>query len=320
VISGVFSLTCQAIHLEYFPRMKIIHTSNNQAGQVYVPFISKLMFVLTSGAVLIFKKSALLANAYGMTISAIMVITTLLTAFYLFYQRHWSFLKLFFTVGILFIIDSFFFSTTLIKFTQGGWFPLSISLGFLTIILTWRKGNNMLRYEKSSLKVPLSLFIRKIFTPHTFKIPGTAIFIRHHPKKLPPALLAQLEHNKFLHTHTIFLSIVTDEELPRIPPQKKMKISKIAKNIDEITVHYGFREIPNLHTILDKLVEKGIKMDLNNTSFILNKIIPVASSLPSLKGWQEKLFIFLMHNALSVTDFYKIPHHRVLELGIRLKV
>lgn len=319
VISGIFSLTYQATRLGYFPLMNVIHTSNNQHGQIYIPFMNKLMLFLTIIAVIIFRTSNDLAAAYGMTVTAIMMITTGLFVFYLFYQR-FSIWKIVLIGGPLFIIDSCFLAATAPKFFAGGWFPFSISLVFLSVMITWRKGMSVLKYESPFFKKPLETVVQLTQLQQTITIPKTAIFIRHQRQYLPSALLVHLKHNTYLHKQIILLSILTNEEVPKIPASKRIILNPLLTNVYEAVISYGFRDVPNLKAILEQLIEQGLTIDLNETSFILNKIIPVASSHPVMRGWQEKLFIFLMHNALSVTDFYKIPHQHVLELGIRFKI
>lgn len=319
IISGVFSLSSQAIQLGYFPRMRVIHTSRHQAGQVYVPFINCLMLLFTVVAVLIFQNSHALASAYGITVTGIMFITTLLAAMYARYSWQWSRLRVLSIFSIFLTMDIVFVSTNLAKILDGGWFPVSIAAIVCLIITTWINGREALTQDEPPKK-NLYHFIQKIISDSSIRIPGSAIFMCRNPNKIPTALTVHLQHNKFLHEKILFLSIVTTKT-SKVAHSERLSIEIIEPNlIYQVVAYYGFTELPDLQHILDTINILGITMTDPEPSFFLSKKFPVGSSARYLNTWGEKLFIFLANNALNATDFFKIPHRNLVELRVRFKI
>jgi KUP system potassium uptake protein len=320
IISGIFSMSWQAIQLGYFPRMQVIHTSAQHIGQVYIPVINSLMLVLTIITVSIFQDSHKLASAYGIAVTCIMLITTILASLLAVNSWKWSYLKVITIFCPLIIIDLIFVIASLKKSLDGGWFAVTITICVYLIIRIWQNGCKALANQSVNVKSTIAEFIKPVVEQSQIRIPGTAIFINKTPGKVPNALVAHLNHNKFLHQKVIILSILT-KNVPRIMPNEQIEFEIIDKDIYQITVYYGFVEVPNFYIILDKI--KNLDLDVENlseASFFLSKYIPISSKASYLRGWKEKLFIILSHNTVSTTEFFKIPHHRVIELGIRFKI
>lgn len=319
VISGVYSVAWQGIMLNYLPRLKVLHTSYHQIGQVYVPAMNYLLCALTISAVLIFQTSDNLAVAYGLSISGVMLITTILVFWVAYYSWKWSFSRLLLLFVPLLSLDLVFLATNLIKIIEGAWFTALLTLIVAYTIRTWIQGNKALNRQKSVPNQALDQYLeahKKAF-PH--KIPGTAIFMTRSPDKVPNSLAFHLQHNRFLHQKVIFLSVLTTN-VPRVAPNTKYAYSKIGANMYSITTQYGFKEVPNLNKILNWAVERGIIHDTQNVSFFFSRGVPMTEEKNALKRFGKKLYIFLCRNAIPAYDFYKIPHDKVIELGIRYEV
>lgn len=319
IISGVFSMSWKAIQLGYFPRMRVIHTSSQQIGQVYVPVVNFIMLILTAAIVLHFEDSEKLASAYGTAVTTIMLITTLLAILWARFIKHWSWLKVTLIFTPLLLLDLIFWTSNIVKFFDGGWLPCLITLVIYLVILTWRKGREALNQINLGAKYSLNTFIKHALDKEKNRIPGTAVFMCRSPSRVPTALFIHLRHNKYLHKQMIFLSIVT-KPIPRVNQKERIKITTLDKKIYQVTAFYGYSEVPNLHALFEKMRHANIDITLSDATFILSKGVPIASTANYLSGWQEKLFIFLAHNAMSATDFFKIPDHRVMELGIRFRI
>ena len=317
VISGVFSITWQAIQLGYLPRMRVIHTSKQQRGQVYLPFINYLMLFLTIGSVLVFQKSTTLAAAYGLSVACIMVITTLLTVSLSRTYWGWSWLKITAVFGGFVLIDGVLFGANLLKVIDGGWFPILIALVVYTIVSSWRKGRKELTFDPSQPSLAdFILFARQSPPPRT---KGVAVFMGNDPEKVPAAFHVHFKHTPVLHETVFFLSIVT-KTIPKVHSAERLKIIPLAEGVHQIIACYGFSELPNLRYILNQTYKQLPTFDIEQTTFFLTRGVPVSSKSSYLKGWRAHLFIFLMHNAMNATEYFKIPHHRVVELGIRFRV
>lgn len=317
IISGIFSISWQAIQLDYLPRMTVIHTSSQKIGQVYVPVINYLLLLATVIAVLMFKTSNNLASAYGITITWIMLITSTLACLLAFYGWRWSITKTVLVFTPFFILDGLFFATSSVKMLTGGWFPIMIALFMYLIISSWKTGRETLMHDRNMKDEDLVPYVAKIAQAHAERIPGTAIFMCRSAIKVPHTLKIHLKHNKFLHERVIFLSIVTHHK-PKVSPPHRMKIIDIGYNVYQVFVNFGFVEVPDINTILAQISDAGIS--LADPSFIMSKGLPVASSELYLSGIREMLFIFLSHNAANATEFFDLPFDQVVEYGIKFKI
>jgi KUP system potassium uptake protein len=319
VISGIFSISWQAIQLGYLPRMRVVHTSAEHIGQVYVPVMNRALLALTILLVLVFKTSSDLASAYGFAVTGIMVITSLLTVFLAIHYWRWNVLVIIVVFGVFLSIDVLLFSMNTVKIFDGAWLPILIGFCLFTIMTTWARGRRVLLEQIRRNGRSLKGFMKAIKENPPVRIPGIAIYMSSTPEHLSNALVMNFRHNKILHEKVILLSLIT-LDVPFVPRAEKVKIVDLGYNIYKVIGYYGFKEFPSVSYILEKCDEQGLVLDLAQASFFMSRGIPIASTQPDLKGWREQLFIILAKNALSAADFFKIPHHRVMEIGIRVKV
>ncbi|MBW8309858.1 MAG: potassium transporter Kup [Candidatus Paracaedibacteraceae bacterium] len=319
VISGIFSMTWQAVQLGYLPRLRVDHTSRKTIGHVFVPTMNWSLLLMALMLVILFKSSTALASAYGMAVTGIMVITTFLTSYLAFYNWGWPWWKLIPIFGIFLIIDITYFSVNLMKFTEGGWIPFVIGVFLWAIMTTWKKGKDILNNKIHQSGRTLLNFIKNIEQDPPLRISGNAVYLSSTPDNEPLSLTINLKHNKVLHEKVVILSIIT-KDVPRVYHPAKILIDNLGDNIYQVVYYVGFTETPNIPNLFEKCNEFGLHLDLQDTTFFTSRGIPVISTTPHLPTWRERLFIFLAKNAMNATEFYKIPYKRVLELGIRIKL
>lgn len=319
VISGAFSLTKQAIQLGYLPRFKIEYTNEREAGQIYVPFINWGLLLGIIVLVIIFKNSTNLAAAYGIAVMLTMTIDTLLLWIVMIYIWKWN--RLFagtLVVGIL-ANDFMFLSATLTKIAEGGWFPLAIGATMFTIMSTWRRGREIVRRKVNDGAMPMKLFVDSISISDTPRVQGTGIFMTTNPDGVPNALLHNLKHNKVLHGRVIVLSIVI-EDIPRVPKEDYIWIDNLGHGFYTITAHYGFKETPNIPTMLQDCQLQAIHFDMMDTSFFVNRETLIATPGGGMALWREHLFVWMSHLATKASDYFRIPTNRVVELGTQVEI
>lgn len=319
IISGLFSVACQSILLNYLPRMKVTNTSAKQMGQVYIPAINYLVYLLTLSAVLKFGSSEKLAVAYGFCVASIMLITTTLIFVIALENWRWHWVKLTLVFAPLFFLDCLFVGTNLMKFFEGAWYAVAITLVTYYIIYTWIKGNRALQEQKIVVHTLAKNFIENHLHSYPNRIPGTAIFLCRKPFKIPSSLVMQLHHNKYLHEKVIFLSLIT-KDVPYQKPTERFTFTFISSNVSQVIACFGFKEIPDINKLIQWLKENNIIEFDESISIFLGRGIPIATKSQALSGFSEKLYIILASLAQNATDFYRIPHHKVIELGVRYKI
>ena len=320
IISGVFSLTWQAIMLNELPRLRVLHTSFNQRGQVYVPAINGILCVLTMSAVILFQSSDGLAAAYGFSVAGAMLATTIILMIVARYHWQWSYLKITLCLAPLTALDLLFFVLNLSKFMHGAWYAFVLSLMGFFVMRAWQHGTKALdRYRTSQSHDPLVDFLTKHLLSFPQRLPGTAVFMSHSTKQTPTALSVHLKHNKFLHEKVLFISIMTTRS-PRVHHHDKFCAQEILPGIYTVSAFYGFKEIPDLHKVLQWIEEKEIMACYKDASFFLSRGVPVMSSKNASHTLMNKLYIFLARNALPAHEFYKIPTQQLLEIGVRYQV
>jgi KUP system potassium uptake protein len=319
ILSGVFSLAWQGIMLNYLPRLTVVHTSSRQIGQVYVPAISFILYILTITAVLTFRTSDNLAVAYGLSVSGCMLITTFLVFLIASHKWHWSKFSLVALFTPLILIDTTFVMTNIIKIVEGAWYTVLITAFSSYAIFIWIKGNKVLEDQKTVPHRSLRSFLVETQAENTIRIPGTAVFMTRLPNKVPNSLLIHLHHNKFLHKKLLFVSIVT-LNVPKSNGENKYSYKKLAHNAYMVEANFGFMEVPSLRKVMNYCKEQKIIKEHEEISYFLSKGVPVASNKDVLSGFGENLFILMSRNSLSAYEFYNIPNHRVIELGVRYRV
>lgn len=318
VISGAFSVARQAVQLGYLPRMKIIHTSDQEAGQIYVPFTNWTIYLAVIALVFGFQSSSNLAAAYGIAVAGTMLISTILVSFVALRAWRWSPWLALPLLGALLLIDTVFFFANATKIMQGGWFALAIGLVSFITLTTWRRGRQLLFQKMESLTVPLDLFIRSIKKESLHRVSSTAVYLTSRPEDVPSALLHNLKHNEVLHTRNVLVTVLT-AEVPYVPDQERVEIIDLGWGFYRVSVRYGFMDQPDLPKALAACGEKGLAFELERTSFFLSREV-VTPKLARMMRWRELLFISMLHNAQNATDFFHIPANRVVELGTLVEI
>jgi KUP system potassium uptake protein len=319
VISGAFSLTKQAIQLGYLPRFAIQHTNENEAGQIYVPFVNWGLLLGILVLVVIFKTSSNLSAAYGIAVMLTMTIDTLLLLVVMIYIWKWSRLITAILIGGILVNDLMFLSATLVKVGDGGWFPLLIGAAIFTIMSTWRRGREIVRRKVNDGAMPLKGFVESIALSDTPRVEGTGVFMTTNPDGVPNALLHNLKHNKVLHGRVIILSIVI-EDIPRVPKEDYIWIDNHGHGFYTITAHYGFKESPNVPVMLEDCRLQSMKFDMMDTSFFVNRESLIATQKGGMALWREHIFVWMSHLAAKASDYFRIPTNRVVELGTQVEI
>ncbi|MBK8181768.1 MAG: potassium transporter Kup [Candidatus Competibacteraceae bacterium] len=319
VISGAFSVARQAVQLGYLPRMKIVHTSHMEAGQIYVPFTNWTLYVAVMALVFGFQSSSNLAAAYGIAVTGTMMIDTILVSFVIFLAWRWNPWLAAPLLLALLLIDLAFFSANAIKLLQGGWFPIVIALASFTTLTTWRRGRQLLFKEMGNLTMPLDQFIKSLESRSLKRISGTAVYLTSRPEGAPSALLHNIKHNEVLHARSIFVTVVT-AEVPTVTDADRIETTDLGQSFYRVFVRYGFMEQPDIPRALELCGEKGLGFDLEKTSFFLSREVVVPKLAPPMMLWRELYFIWMLRNAQSATDFFRIPTNRVVELGTLVEI
>jgi KUP system potassium uptake protein len=318
VISGVFSLTRQAVQLGQLPRLNIVQTSHESYGQVYIPFMNWILMFATIGLVLGFRSSSNLAAAYGVAVSMDMVITTIL-AFFVAYRWGW-FPRTAGAIAVaLLIVDLAFLGANMFKVPDGGWYPLLVAGVIFFIMGTWRRGRELVGRQLQSDTEPLDEFIESL-DQLPMRIDGTAVFMTEATSKTPPMLLHHLRHNRVLHEQVILLTVNT-LDVPRVPAADRLKIDDLGHGVYRVQVYYGFMQASNVPVALRFAGEFGLEVDLDQTTVYVGResLIPT-SEVPGMMVWREHMFAFMALNATRATSYYRIPPERVVELGIQIEI
>jgi KUP system potassium uptake protein len=319
-ISGAYSITKQAIQLGFLPRMTVVQTSARERGQIYVPAVNWLLLVSVLGAVIGFGSSSNLANAYGVAVTATMLVDTLLTFFVIFYLWRYPLWLCLFATGFFFLVDIAFFSSALLKVADGGWFTLVIGALVFLLMTTWRKGRSIMFARLRKVSVPLAPFLESLFVGPPQRVPGTAIFLTATPEATPHALLHNLSHNKVLHERVVFLTAeVTDE--PWVQSEDRVRVEELGNGCWRMNVRYGFMNVPDIARSLRHAKRQGLEFDMMTTSFFLSRetVVPIAAS-SGMSLWREKLFAMMSRNAGNAADYFKLPTNRVIELGTKVEI
>jgi len=319
-ISGAYSMTKQAIQLGFLPRMSVVQTSARERGQIYIPAINWLLLAAVLAAVIGFGSSSRLASAYGVAVTATMLVDTLLTFFVIRYLWGYPLWLCVFATGSFFVVDAAFFGATLLKVVDGGWFPLAIGAIVFTMMTTWRKGRDILLVRLRASSVPLKPFLDSLFRDPPTRVPGTAIFLTATPDATPSALLHNLNHNKVLHERVVFLTAeVTDE--PWVRFQDRVKLARLGNGCWRMNVYFGFMNEPDISQTLEIASALGLEFEMMSTSFFLSRetVVPVAA-VRGMALWREKLFAMMARNAGNAADYFKLPTNRVIELGTKVEI
>ena len=318
VISGVFSITSQAVQLGQLPRMEIRHTSAVEYGQIYVPKINAMLAVGVALIVLIFKTSDALAAAYGIAVTGVMVISTFLVAVVALRQWHWKPWSVILVFGSLGLIDLAFLTSNTLKVVEGGWLPLAIAAGVFVVMDTWRVGRRAHLDQIRKSSISLDIFLERADrTPH--RVAGTAVFMSPRNDIVPGALLHSLKHYKVLHERVVIATVVV-EDTPFVAPARRIEVVKLGKGFFEVKMRYGFFESPDVPRAMEEGRRQGLILDVDTSTFFLGRETLVPSDNPSLNRWRIGLYMWLASNAQSPAKFFNLPPNRVVELGTQVTI
>ena len=320
IISGAFSLTMQAIQLGYSPRLRVLYTSAQVIGQIYVPAVNWGLMLSCIGLVMGFGSSTHLAAAYGVAIATTMLITTIL--FYVVARRRWHWpVVLALPVAALFVaIDLSFFSANILKIAHGGWFPLLVSAAILFLMLTWHKGRKVLGLRMKEMTLPLDLFLADIGSREMQRVRGTAIFMSGNPVGTPLSLLHNLKHNKVLHEQVVILSVVTEESPYLDDAGKRVVLEKLSHGFWRAQVHYGFMEKPDVPAALAAIDEPLFACPPMKTTYFIGRETILSTKKEGLSHWRGSIFAWMTRNTGDATSYFGLPPNSVVELGARLEV
>ncbi len=322
VISGAFSVTRQAVQLGFWPRMQILHTSAIEKGQIYLPQVNALLLCAVLLLVLVFRNSENLAAAYGFAVTGTMLTTSVL-AFAVLPRGSTGGKRLAWMVllGVLLLIDVLLFGANIFKIHEGGGMPLLVGVIVFTLMMTWRRGRQLLAELQARDRQPLKEFMEQLEAYPPARVPGTAIFMTINSGNVPPALLHNLKHNKVLHDHVVFLSIRV-ADVPYIPDSGRFEVAQVSPSSWQVIIHYGFKEDPDVPDALREVAEAYPEIDLEpmRTSFYLSRQTVVSAKRSAMSRWRRAVFAFLARNSTRSTKFFKIPPNRVVEMGMQVEL
>ncbi|MBN8912842.1 MAG: potassium transporter Kup [Rhizobiales bacterium] len=319
VITGAFSLARQAIQLGLLPRFSIKHTSEAMAGQIYLPRVNWLLLIGVILTVISFKSSSNLATAYGVSVTATLVINSLMAFFVIWRYWRWPLWKVAGLMTPLLLIEQTFFAANILKLFEGAWFPVAIAAVIGLIMFTWVRGYGILLKITRRNEADLDWLVRKLEAKPPARVPGTAIFLSADVNAAPTALMHNLKHNRVLHERNIVLSIRT-EETPRVPRHERVEVDRSNETFVRVIASYGFMESPSIPKILESCRRKDLNVDIGATSFFLSRRSLRTTSKSEMPRWQENLFIWLARTAEDATTYFKIPTDRVVEVGTQVAI
>jgi len=318
-ISGTFSMTKQAIALGLLPRMRVLHTSESEIGQIYIPAVNWLQLCVVLCAVVGFGSSDKLAGAYGIAVTATMLCTTILTFFLTRYRWHLPLWVCFGATGFFVIMDLMLFSASTLKLLHGGWFPLTLGAILFTVMVTWKRGRELVFENLQKHAIPLEDFLASLFVAPPDRVYGTAIFLRGESDGVPHALLHNLSHNKVLHERVVFLTVHI-REVPYIPVAEQAKVIDLGHNCFQVNVEYGFKDEPDIPKVLAECEHHGLHFEMMETSFFIARQTVISAPKGGMATWREHLYVTMSRNARGAADYYQIPPNRVIELGTQVEI
>ena len=319
LISGAFSAAKQTIQLGFLPRLSILHTSIRDTGQIYVPVVNWTLLGGVVVAISLFGSSDALAGAYGISVSLVMLITTLLTFFVVRYGWGYPLPLCIASTGFFGIIDATFIASNSLKIPQGGWFPLVMAVVLYVVMSTWKDGRRLLNAKLRADAIDLSSFLEAVFVSPPMRVAGTAVFLTADPGTVPNALLHNLKHNKVLHEINLFVT-VRNHEIPWVGLNKRVEIESLGHDCWQVIVNYGFKNDTDLPKALQQLKGRGCELDAMSTSYFLSRDIVIPTIGSGMAQWREKLFAQMHHNASAAAEFLQLPNNAVVELGSKIEI
>jgi KUP system potassium uptake protein len=319
VISGAFSVTHQAVQLGFIPRLSILHTNDEHHGQIYIPLVNWALMIAVILLVLFFRTSSNLASAYGIAVTGAMTIDTCLMGVLLIAVWKWRWWLAVPITLLFFFVDGAYFTSNMTKVPEGGWFPLLVAAFAFTLLTTWAKGRRLMRERMAEVGLPLDIFA-KSGRNSTARVPGTAIFMNSGSSGTPSALLHNIKHNKVLHDRVVVLT-VSIADVPYVDEVDRTEVKDLGDGFYRVVLRYGFMEetdVPSALKRLDNICSGPFEM--MQTSFFLSRQTLLPSEKPGMALWREKLFAWMMRNAATPMEFFRLPTNRVVELGSQVEI
>jgi len=306
------------MQLGLLPRMTVRHTSNVEAGQIYVPQVNLFLAIGVLTLVLAFKSSNSLASAYGIAVTGTFLCTAMLAMAVFRRHFHWPPALSLCVFGFFLLIDATFFSANVLKVVEGGWVPLALGIALIGVMTTWKRGRDLLLERWRHDSMPLAPFLARLPQSRTVRVPGLAVFLTGQPDYVPTSLLHNLKHNKVLHDHVLFVTVQTTSE-PDVSPERRAEVTELAPGVHRVILRYGFMESPNIPRDLEQL-NGTIDFDPMQASYFLGREVLVPAMAPKMGWWRTRLFLLLARNAVPATEFFGIPSDRVVEVGVRVAI
>lgn len=320
-ITGAFSMTRQAGRLGMIPRARVVQTSSETSGQVYVPMVNWVLMAAAIALVVLFRSSDKLASTYGISVSTTMVVTTVLAFFVARERGHWP-LWVALLLGTLFLaVDMAYFGSNVLRIPHGGWFPVAVAVVFFVVMSTWRRGSELLTRQTDREAKPIKELVKDLEQSGTVRVPGTAIFLTPRLKHTPPALLHHIERNHALQEQVVLLSVLT-EDVPRTSRKERLQLDDLDNGFFRIILHYGYMQQPNVPSELATCSEQGLDIDLDEVTYYVEHQAPVSGHghHDGMVAWRDHLLSFLMRNSIDATTGYQIPSAQVVDMGLRVRI
>ncbi len=319
MISGAYSIARHCVQLGFSPRLIVRHTSETEEGQIYMPQVNALLALGVFILVVAFRNSDALAAAYGLAVTGTFLATSMLAMVVFRRKFGWSRWAAGIVFGFFFLIDIGFFVSNVLKIPDGGWVPIVLAVALLALMTTWKRGRELMfaRWRQDSL--PLSSFLARLPQSRTIRVPGIAVFMTGNSDFVPTALLHNLKHNKVLHETVLFVTVI-NEDVPEVEADQRAEVVELGPGISRVLIHYGFKEDPNVPRVLEALNGRGITFSPMQVSYFLGRETVVPALVPKMPLWRHWLFIAMSRNAVSATEFFRIPYDRVVELGVRVAI
>ncbi|WP_298825495.1 potassium transporter Kup [uncultured Piscinibacter sp.] len=319
LITAAFSVTKQAVQLGYLPRLRVVHTSVKDTGQIYLPFVNWGLYVCIVLAVVLFRSSSNLAAAYGIAVTIDMLITTTMTFFVIRYGWRYPWWLCVAATGFFFLVDFTYFAANVVKVFDGGWFPVLIGAVMFLLLMTWKQGRALMGERLRDDAIDLKSFLEAVFVSPPVRVPGTAVFLVAEQGNAPNALLHNLKHNKVLHETNLFVT-VRHHEVPWIGFEKRCELESLGSDCWQVTLHFGFKNDPDVPEALALIRDRGVRLDDMETSYFLSRDIVIPTLGEGMSLWREKLFASMHRNATAAADFLSLPANRVVELGAKVQI
>lgn len=319
LISGAFSITRQCIQLGFCPRMTIVHTSQTEHGQIYIPEVNRALMIGCLVIVLGFRSTSALGAAYGIAVTGSMAITTVLFATLARTRWEWPWWKVIGLAAVFLAVDLSFFGANALKIKDGGWVPLAIAISVFTLMTTWSSGRRIVQGLLVRGSLPIDLFLADVEKRKPFRAPGTAVFMTSNPEGAPLVLLHHLRHNKTLLENVVLLSILT-ANVPNVPEEERITVTDLENGFWRVVARYGFMEKANVPDVLERCREMGVVADRRDTTYFLGRERLLPTGRAHLMRWRKKLYIFMSRNSRTATEYFAIPPNRVVELGAQIEM